>query len=98
MEKEILNKLLEHKRNIIWCPAWGLGGKLSPEQLSALEENRLLILEMRNRDGDLSAAEARNRFVLQQADKLWLPHVNPGGMIDRLVHDMSAQEKRIVGF
>jgi len=84
MEKEIFAKLLEHKKPLIWCPAWGLGGKLSKEVLTALEENRMLILEMKNRDGNLAAAEQRNRFVLERADKLWLPHINPGGMIDRL--------------
>ncbi|MDD3538023.1 MAG: hypothetical protein PHH65_07170, partial [Eubacteriales bacterium] len=85
MEQEILQKLLERKMPIIWCPAWGLGGTLSQEPLAALEENRMLILEMTARDGDLASAEARNRFVLEQADRLWLPHVTPGGMLDRLV-------------
>jgi hypothetical protein len=90
MEQEIFRKLLEHKMPVIWCPAWGLGGTQSPEAITALEENRMLILEMTARDGDLASAEARNRFVLEQADKLWLPHVTPGGMLDRLVKAASA--------
>ena len=89
MEKEIFNKLLEHKRNIIWCPAWGVSGKLTLQVLDALENNRMLILEMRNKDGDLAAAEQRNRFVLENADQLWLPHVTPGGMIDRLMREFN---------
>lgn len=89
MEKEIFAKLLEHKQNIIWCPAWGLGGKMSPEAVTALEENRLLILEMTNRDGNLAAAKERNSFVIEKADQLWLPHDVPGGMLDEL---MAAQE------
>lgn len=89
MEKEIFTKLLEHKKPIIWCPAWGVGAThMSPTALNALEENRMLILEMRNIEGDLAAAEQRNRFVLENADKLWLPHINPGGMIDRLVKEL----------
>jgi hypothetical protein len=91
MEKEIFNKLLEHKRNIIWCPAWGLDGTLSPDTLQALEENRMLVLEMRNKAGDLAAAEQRNRFVLEKADHNWLPHINPGGMLDRLVKELHIQ-------
>jgi REP element-mobilizing transposase RayT len=90
MEQEILQKLLEYKKPVIWCPAWGLGGTQSPETLAALEENRMLILEMTARDGDLASAEARNRFVLEQADRLWLPHVTPGGMLDRLVKAATA--------
>ncbi len=89
MEKEILGKLLEHKRSIIWCPAWGLERATfgSPVR-EALVENRMLILEMRNRNGDLAAAEQRNRFVLEHADELWLPHVTPGGMLDRLIREL----------
>ena len=45
-------------------------------------------LEMKNREGNLAAAEQRNRFVLEKADALWLPHVSPGGMLDRLVKEM----------
>ena len=88
MEKEFFAKLLELKRPVIWCPAWGLDGKIAPETLAALEENRILILEMKNREGNLAAAEQRNRFVLEKADALWLPHVSPGGMLDRLVKEM----------
>jgi len=96
MEKEIFTKLLEHKKPLIWCPAWGLERAAFAQGVrEALEENRMLILEMRNKEGDLAAAEQRNRFVLENADKLWLPHVNPGGMIDRLVREMGVQGKRI---
>ena len=96
MEKEIFAKLLECKRPLIWCPAWGLErAAFAPGVREALEDNRMLILEMRDTAGDLAAAEQRNRFVLEQADQLWLPHVNPGGMIDRLVREMDVQGKRI---
>ncbi|MBN2684251.1 MAG: hypothetical protein JXR40_03130 [Pontiellaceae bacterium] len=50
---------------------------------------------MRNHNGDLAAAEQRNRFVLECADKLWLPHVMPGGVLDRLIRSMPMQEKMI---
>jgi len=89
MEKEILKKLLELKKPIIWCPAWGLKrAAFAPGVREALEENRMLILEMHDITGDLAAAEQRNRFVLENADKLWLPHVSPGGMLDRLVKEV----------
>ena len=85
MEKEIFAKLLELKKPMIWCPAWGVGTKrFSPELLEALEGNRMLILEMKNKNGDLAAARERNAFVMQAADRIWLPYVTKGGMIDRL--------------
>jgi hypothetical protein len=94
MEQEIFQKLLEYKKPVIWCPAWGvragLVSALPPAAMTALEDNRMLILEMTARDGDHASAEARNRFVLEQADRLWLPHVTPGGMLDRLVKAASA--------
>ncbi|WP_372846841.1 transposase [Pontiella sp.] len=88
MEQKTFKRLLAAKRNVIWCPAWGVSAKnLSPEALTALEENRMLILEMKDSEGNLAAAEARNRFVIQAADRLWTPHVTPGGMLDRLLKD-----------
>jgi hypothetical protein len=47
----------------------------------------LLILEMRNRDGNLAAAEQRNRFVIDHADGLFVPHVTSGGMLERLLNE-----------
>jgi hypothetical protein len=94
MEKEILAKLLEQKRPVIWCPAWGLErAEFAPGAHAALEENRMLVLEMKNREGDLASAEARNRFVLENANRLWLPHVTPGGMLDRLVRETNVKKK-----
>ncbi|WP_168442348.1 transposase [Pontiella desulfatans] len=86
MEKEIFAKLLELKKPVIWCPAWGLEkAALMPGVSEALEANRMLILEMKNREGNLVAAEQRNRFVIESADELWLPHITRGGMLDRLL-------------
>ena len=96
LEKEIFERLLELKKPLIWCPAWSLErAAFVPGVREALEENRMLILEMRNCAGDLAAAEERNRFVFEQAEKLWIPHITPGGMIDRLVREMNIQKKVI---
>jgi len=88
MEKEIFARLLELKKPLIWCPAWGLEhAALAPSVIEALEQNRMLVLEMRNRDGNLAAAEQRNRFVMANADKLWVSHITPGGMLERLLEE-----------
>lgn len=88
-EQKILETLLNRRAKIIYCPAWGLEN-VRATFLSPLEENRMLILEMKDRAGDLAAAEQRNRFVIQNADKLWTPHVTKGGMLDRLLKEMNA--------
>ncbi len=78
LEKEILKKLLKTDAKIICCPAWGIDKMRIPgEWLPALEENRMMIMEMTNREGDLAASKERNRFVLQVSDHRWLPHVTP---------------------
>lgn len=85
-EKEMLDWLLEKKRRIIACPAWGIESMRIPDAwLPALEANRMLILEMQNRDGDLAAAEQRNRFVADHADKLFVPYKTPGGMLEKML-------------
>ncbi|MDF7801645.1 hypothetical protein P4C99_19360 [Pontiellaceae bacterium B1224] len=87
-EKEMLDWLLVQKKRVIACLAWG-AETLQPERkmLEALEQNRMLILEMRNRDGDLAAAEQRNRFVIQHSDALFVPHTTPGGMLEKLLKE-----------
>ena len=45
----------------------------------------MLILEMENADGNLAAAEERNRFVIENSDELWVPYVSTGGMLSRLI-------------
>ena len=87
-EKEIFDWLLEKRRRVIACPAWGLEkAAFAPGVREALEENRLLVLEMRNLDGDLAAAEQRNRFVIEHADQLFVPHASPGGMLERILKE-----------
>ena len=89
-EKVILDWLLKNGRRVIACPAWGIeNSSFAPGVRDALEENRMLILEMRDVSGNLAAAEARNRFVIQNADALFTPHVTQGGMLDRLLKERS---------
>ena len=89
-EKEILEWLLKNGRRVIACPAWGIeDSAFAPGVRTALEENRMLILEMRDVSGNLAAAEARNRFVMEHADSLFTPYVAPGGMLARLLKEHS---------
>lgn len=93
-EQKILEELLKRRAGIIYCPAWSLEN-VRATFLPPLEENRMLILEMKDRAGNLAAAEQRNRFVIQNADKLWIPYVSKDGMLDRLLKEMGAGGKLI---
>jgi hypothetical protein len=91
MEQEIFARLLDRGQPAIWCPAWELDRAASaPGVRNALEQNRMLILEMRNRNGNLAAADERNRFVMKNADTLWLPYIAPGGNLARQIADVRA--------
>lgn len=93
-EKEMLEWLLKEGRRVIACPAWGIeNSAFAPGVRNALEENRMLILEMRDVSGNLAAAEARNRFIIKNADTLFTPHVARGGMLDRLLNERSKANK-----
>jgi putative transposase len=85
-EKQILDELLHRHARIILCPAWGLEN-VRIEFIEPLQGNRMLILEMADRAGDLAAAEQRNSFVIQNGSRLWIPHVSKGGMLDRLLRE-----------
>ncbi|MBN2703213.1 MAG: hypothetical protein JXR23_03290 [Pontiellaceae bacterium] len=89
-EKEMLEWLLQHGKRVIACPAWGIEG--AKNLLPLLENNRALVLEMRDVSGNLAAAEARNRFVIQHADALFTPHVTPGGMLERLLNELKKEQ------
>lgn len=87
-EKEMLDWLLQNGRRVIACPAWGIENSAFASGVrDALEQNSMLILEMRDTSGNLAAARQRNRFVIQHADTLFIPHVTPGGMLDRLLRE-----------
>lgn len=84
-EKKILESLLQSEAKLICCPAWGINTlKIPANWIPALEQNRMLILEMKNTDANLVASEQRNRFVLEQSTKQWLPYITPEGMLSRI--------------
>lgn len=91
-EKAIFDWLLQQKKRVIVCPSWRISSVLQDKNrerfsllIAALESNRMLILEMPNQSGDFTAAEVRNRFVIEYADKLFTPHVSKGGMLERIL-------------
>jgi len=96
-EREILAWLLRQGRRVIACPAWGVkDAAFAPGIRAALEENRMLILEMRDVSGNLAAAEARNRFVIANADALFTPYVARGGMLERLLNESSHSTRSLL--
>jgi hypothetical protein len=92
-EREVLERLMAEQRRVIVCPAWGIGASEASPLQAGLEANRVLILEMRNCDGNIAAAEERNRFVIKHAERLFVPHATPGGMLARLLDGVKNLER-----
>ncbi len=94
-EKEIFAALQARRARIIYCPAWPIAeASLMPFE-GALKENRLLVVETAGADASLASARRRNEFVMRQADRLWIPHCTPGGMLDQLVASLGMQNKQV---
>lgn len=68
---------------------------MSPEIVTALEDNRLLVLEMTNCEGNLAAAKERNSFVIERSDQLWLPYIAPDGMLDGMIRVAGVKAKMV---
>jgi putative transposase len=95
-EKAILDALLKSDARLICCPAWGIDEMGIPaEWLPALEANRMMILEIGTHGADLASAQERNAFVMGTAEKLWMPHVSPHGMLARQVVELGVHHKII---
>jgi hypothetical protein len=89
MEWECLGILLRGRQPVIWVPARSIVGMhLKPELVPAFEAGRLLILSPfppSEKRMTAALADARNRFVAELADRIFVPHAAPGGKTAALV-------------
>jgi putative transposase len=85
-EKAVLARLLGEKAHIIAVPPVAVESFHVPaDWIEAFNAGRILLVAP-FRDDQFSRAGAleRNAFVAEQADRLWLSAVRPGGAIDRI--------------
>ena len=89
MEWECLGILLRGRQPVIWVPARSIVGMhLKPELVPAFEAGRLLILSPfppSEKRMTAALADARNRFVAELADRIFVPHAAQGGKTAALV-------------
>jgi predicted Rossmann fold nucleotide-binding protein DprA/Smf involved in DNA uptake len=88
IEKDVLEYLLTGKQPIIVCPARGLGKTMENKFRSYLDEGRLLIITTFSRQTKRVTEEtalARNRFMIDLADKIVVGFVNPHGSLVGLI-------------
>jgi predicted Rossmann fold nucleotide-binding protein DprA/Smf involved in DNA uptake len=88
IEKDVLEYLLKGKQPIIVCPARGLGKTMKSKWKSFLDEGRLLIITTFSRQTKRVTAEtalARNRLMMDLADKIVVGYVKPDGSLASLL-------------
>ncbi len=88
IEKDVLEYLFKGKQPIIVCPARGLGRSMENKFRPYLDEGRLLIITTFSRQTKRVTEEtalARNRFMIDLADKIVVGYANPQGRLGGLV-------------
>lgn len=88
-EREVLRRVLTKKHCIIHVCPQGIPTEqeLTPEQLQALAENRILFLSPQPSGSRLNKQVATwcNEYVLRQASEIWVGYITPSGMLDSML-------------
>lgn len=99
MEQEFLKTLLRGQQPIIICLARALNAKRIPTAWKQpLAEGRLLIISTQPdhiRRTTAATAQARNEYVAQTADALFVPYAAPGSKTEALVKKIAPTGKPI---
>ena len=88
-EREVLRRVLTKKQSIIHVCPQGIPTEqeLTPEQLQALAENRILFLSPQPSGSKLNKQVATwcNEYVLRHASEIWVGDITPNGMLDTML-------------
>jgi hypothetical protein len=96
-ERDVFHYLLTGKQPIIMALARGMITRIEPVLQSAVAAGRLLIVTIFERSvkrADEQTAAARNRFMLAQADEIVVGYARPGGMLEKILKNIS--DKKIL--
>lgn len=88
IEKDIFHFLIKGNQPVIIVLARGLIHEIPPKIERAISEDRLLLIspfrdEITRVTKDTSLI--RNRFVIELAHKIFIPHLSPGGSLEILI-------------
>jgi predicted Rossmann fold nucleotide-binding protein DprA/Smf involved in DNA uptake len=102
MEQECLKLILRGGSPVIVCPARSvLDMRLHPEWKASIQAGRMLVISSFPPDVrrvTRETARARNAFVANLADELFVAYAEPGGNTERLCRDALGQGKRVRTF
>lgn len=92
-EREVLRRVITKKQCIIHVCPQGIPTEqeLTPEQLQALAENRILFLSPQPSGSRLNKQVATwcNEYVLRQASEIWVGDITPNGMLATMLASLT---------
>lgn len=94
IEKDVFNILLKGTQPIILVLARGMKTHWPLEIKHALEQNRLLVIspfEKTIKWTTQETANIRNKYMIEIADKIFIPYCIPNGNLDKLIKDYNAR-------
>jgi hypothetical protein len=98
IEKDVLHYLLKGNQPIIVALARGLKTKIEPEFLKPLDKGRMLIVtpfEINVKRVTIETATIRNKMMIEIADSIVVGHVNPDGLLEKLLGTTSKEIKTV---
>lgn len=96
VEKEVFDILINGTQPVILVEGRSIKKNYPASIEKALSENRLLILspfDSNNNKKSLKNSELRNRFMFENAEKIFIGYASIDGMIDRLCHEYALNGK-----
>ena len=88
IEKDVFDILLNGNQPIVLVLARGMKSRWKPEILSAIIDNRLLIVspfDRKTKRVTRITAEQRNKWIIDTSDKIVIGYCQPSGQLDRLL-------------
>jgi len=101
IEKDVLRYLLKGRQPIVLALARGLKTRFAPEIQQGVEENRILVVSAFDKSVKRVTSEtamARNQFMVDLADELFVAYASPHGKLETLVYQNLALGKKVFTF
>lgn len=96
LEREVLEILLKGKGRIMICPARSIETiRLPKDWLTALTENRLLVISPFTRTPRISRTTAakRNQFIVQIADRIIFGYISDDSKVEKIQQELILMNK-----
>ena len=90
MEKECLRILLKGTQPVIISPARGIWKRIPREWKPHIDAERLLIVSKFPSSVTRMTSQnavVRNEFIVKMSDRVYVAYADPGGKMDKLMHD-----------